>query len=201
MRVLLGVHVLFALSGRLPPAEWIAPESYIELYDAVFAVAVGIAALSLFAGAWAFLQARGRGQSIPFRVVFPWLALYVWYPFWYFVPGGFIWVQLSHALQYMAFPLRVEFNRYAKTTPRSDGQKNRHVALVYAGLVLAGLVFLHGPPLAAHTFGHGWYSTPGAQLLFQGFVSCVAIHHYFVDGAIWKLSNPKVRGELLSHLK
>ena len=42
---------------------------------------------------------------------------------------------------------------------------------------------------------------PAMQQLFQGFISCVAIHHYFVDGAVWKLSNPKVRGELLSHLQ
>jgi len=200
MRILLGVHVLFAFSGRLPPADWISPASYIEAYDTVFAGAVGLAGLSLFAGAWAFWQARARGQSIPLRVVFPWLALYIWYPFWYFVPGGFIWVQLSHGLQYLAFPLRVEVNRYAKAAPRSDREKALHVALVYLGLIVAGVVFLHGPPFAAHAFGHGWYSTPHAQTLFQGFISCVAIHHYFVDGAIWKLSNPKVRGELLSHL-
>lgn len=200
MRSLLVVHVLFALSGRLPPSEWIAAETYTRIYGVTFQLAVGLAALCLLAGGWAFLSARSRGQKIPARVVFPWLALYLWYPFWYFVPGGFLWVQLSHAVQYMAFPLRVEVNRYTKTTPRSASEKRIRVALVYACLVLAGGLFLHGPPLAAHAFGHGWYSTPGAQILFQGFISCIAIHHYFVDGAIWKLSNPKVRGELLRHL-
>ena len=29
----------------------------------------------------------------------------------------------------------------------------------------------------------------------------VNIHHYFVDGAIWKISNPKVRRDLFAHLK
>ena len=28
----------------------------------------------------------------------------------------------------------------------------------------------------------------------------VNIHHYFTDGAIWKISNPDVRRELFSHL-
>ncbi|MGY8736469.1 MAG: hypothetical protein ACKVIW_03000, partial [bacterium] len=68
-------------------------------------------------------------------------------------------------------------------------------------IALAGGVFLHGPPLAAMALGEGWYSNDTARVLFQGFISCVAIHHYFIDGAIWKLSNPKVRGELFSHLR
>lgn len=201
MRILLVLHVLFAVYGRYPPASWIAPATFERLFFAVFYGVWGLAGASLLAGAWAFASARSRAGHLPLRVVFPWLALYVWYPFWYFVPGGFVWVQLSHALQYLAFPLRVEANRYAAKAETTSRQKAMHVALVYAALVVAGLVLLHGPPLAAHAFGHGWYSTPNAQELFRGFVACVAIHHYFVDGAIWKLSNPKVRGELLSHLK
>ena len=49
---------------------------------------------------------------------------------------------------------------------------------------------------------HSWF-TPvptGMRLLFAAFTSCIAIHHYFIDGAVWKLSNPQVRRELFSHL-
>lgn len=201
MRILLALHVLYALAGRLPPADWIEPERYVAIYHAAFQTIVVVAAASLLAGAGAFWSAGRRAGRLPFRVVFPWLALYVWYPFWYFVPGGFAWVQMSHALQYLAFPLRVEANRYEAKASPTPKQMKIHVALVYLALALAGAVFLHGPPLVAHAFGHGWYSTPTMQQLFQGFVSCVAIHHYFVDGAVWKLRNPKVRGELLSHLR
>jgi hypothetical protein len=200
MRILLALHVLYALSGRLPPTEWIAPGTYIQAYSFVFQTVVGSAVISLLAGGWAFWSARSRSQKLPFRVVLPWLALYFWYPFWYFVPGGFLWVQLSHALQYLAFPMRVEVNRYAKIAPRSPAQIRNRVILVYGGLVLAATIFLHGPPLAAHAFGPGWYSSDNARLLFTAFASCVAIHHYFIDGAVWKLRNPKVRRELLSHL-
>ena len=201
MRILLALHVLYALSGRLPPADWIEPPRYVALYGAAFQTIVALAAASLLAGGWAFWSARRRAGHLPYRVVFPWLALYVWYPFWYFVPGGFAWVQMSHALQYLAFPLRVEANRYEAKASPTPKQMKIHIALVYLALAAAGAFFLHGPPIAAHAFGHGWYSTPAMQQLFQGFISCVAIHHYFVDGAVWKLSNPKVRGELLSHLK
>ena len=198
---LLALHVLFALSGRVPPANWIDQTTYVRGYGFVFQIVVGLAALSLVAGAWAFQSARARGQSVPLRAVLPWLALYFWYPFWYFVPGGFVWVQLSHALQYLAFPMRVEANRYTRTGHKTLGERIRHGVLVYFGLALAGAFVLQGPPLAAHAFGPGWYSSPDTRVLFQGFVACIAIHHYFIDGAVWKLRNPKVRGELLEHLR
>jgi len=200
MRMLLVLHVLFALSGRYPPADWIAPATYLQIYGVVFQTVVGLAVATLFAGAFAYQSARARAGHLPLRVVFPWLALYLWYPFWYFVPGGFLWVQLSHALQYLAFPLRVEVNRYSREKARTPAQKRARVAWVYAGLVVVGLVFLHGPPLAAHAFGPGWYSGDTARSLFTAFTACVAIHHYFIDGAVWKLSNPQVRRELLQHL-
>ncbi len=200
MRMLLVLHVLFALSGRYPPADWIAPATYVQIYGVVFQIVVGLAGLTLVAGALAYQSARSRAGHLPMRVVFPWLALYLWYPFWYFVPGGFLWVQLSHALQYLAFPLRVEVNRYSREAARTPAQKRARVAWVYAGLVVVGLVFLHGPPLAAHAFGPGWYSGDTARSLFTAFTACVAIHHYFIDGAVWKLRNPKVQRELLQHL-
>jgi hypothetical protein len=200
MRTLLALHVLYALSGRLPPARWIAPATYIRLYGYAFYTVCGLAALSVVVGALAFSAARKRHGALPVRAVLPWAALYLWYPFWYFVPGGFLFVQLSHALQYLAFPLRVEVNRYAERAPRTPQEKRLRALFVYLALVVAGTAFLNGPPLAAHWLGEGWYSTPDARAIFMAFTNCVAIHHYFIDGAVWKLSNPKVRRELFRHL-
>ena len=200
MRTLLVLHVLYALSGRLPPAGWIAPATYIQLYGYAFYGVCGLAAASLVLGALAFRSARKRHGALPVRAVLPWAALYLWYPFWYFVPGGFLFVQLSHALQYLAFPLRVEVNRYAERAPRTPLAKRLRALFVYLALVVAGAVFLNGAPLAAHWLGEGWYSTPDARAIFMAFTNCVAIHHYFIDGAVWKLSNPKVRRELFRHL-
>ena len=44
----------------------------------------------------------------------------------------------------------------------------------------------------------GTRATPHS--LFTAFGACIAIHHYFIDVAVWKLSNPKVRHELLQQL-
>jgi len=200
MRSLLFLHVLYALSGRLPPVQWIAPATYIRLYGHVFYATCALAAVSVVAGALAFRSARRRHGSLPVRAVLPWAALYLWYPFWYFIPGGFLFVQLSHALQYLAFPLRVEVNRHAERTHAPPRQRQMRALLVYLALVVAGAAILNGAPLAARWLGNGWYSTPDARAIFMAFTNCVAIHHYFIDGAIWKLSNPKVRRELFRHL-
>ena len=201
MRTLLALHVLFALSGRLPPSAWIAPGRYVALYNGLFGLVCAGAALGLVAGALAYFSAHRRNGRLPVRCVLPWLALFFWYPFWYFVPGGFLWVQLSHALQYLPFPLRVEVNRYAAVAPRSPRQKRRRALVAYLGLVMAGMAILNGAPLAARLFGDGWYSSPDARVLFIAFTNLVAIHHYFIDGAVWKLRNAKVRQELFRHLE
>ena len=47
-------------------------------------------------------------------------------------------------------------------------------------------------------------TTPQEKMLQVGLgllAVIVNIHHYFVDGAIWKISNPKVRQDLFAHLE
>jgi hypothetical protein len=197
MRVLLALHVVFALSGRYPPAEWISRASYLDLYRLV-SISVGVlAALTLVVGAIGFWRARQRGEPITARAFLPWFSLYFWYPTWFLIPGGPLWVQLSHALQYLSFPLRVEANRFAR---RSSGSAINHLLLVYLGLVVAGIIFLKGPPLASRIFGPGWYSGQTMRDAFGTFVLLINIHHFFIDGALWKLRNPEVRRELFAHL-
>jgi hypothetical protein len=202
MRALLVVHIVSALSGRYPPAEWISRASYLELYRFVSVSIWVLAALTLVAGALGFWRAHRRGQGISARAILPWLSLYLWYPTWFLIPGGPLWVQLSHALQYLSFPLRVEANRFANRSGGStDGSTTRHMLLVYLGLVVAGIIFLKGPPLASRILGPGWYSGETMRDAFGTFVLLINIHHFFIDGAVWKLRNPEVRRELFAHLE
>jgi hypothetical protein len=202
MRILLSLHVLLALRGRFPPAEWMSRVTYQQVYAGAFQIVCVLAAITLVIGAWGFWRARRRGQTIPVRAVLPWLSLYFWYPTWFLIPGGPLWVQLSHALQYLSFPLRVEANRFAlrqkaKNLTRSPAL---HILLVYIGLVVAGTLVLKGAPLASRLIGQGWYSTPEMRGAFETWVLLINIHHFFIDGAVWKLRNPEVRRELFSHV-
>jgi hypothetical protein len=76
-----------------------------------------------------------------------------------------------------------------------------HVLLVYLGLVIAGIIFLKGPPLTSRILGPGWYSGQAMRDAFGTFVLLINIHHFFIDGAAWKLRNPEVRRELFAHVE
>ena len=199
-RALIALHVLFALTGRFPPRRWIEPATWVAGFTTAFQIVLGVAVVTLGVGIVCLVAARRRHGRMPLRVVLPWAALFVWYPFWYFVPGGFFFVQIAHAAQYLAFPLRVEANRVAGEPRASTRRVALHAVLVYVGLVVVGALVLHGPPLAAHAFGEGWYSTPKARMLLLALTSCVGLHHYFVDGAIWRLRDADVREMLFRHL-
>src|SRR5690606_34264891 len=134
--------------------------AWVAGFTAAFQLVLGVAVLTLLLGIVCWVAIRRRHGRLPLRIVLPWAALFVWYPFWYFVPGGFFFVQIAHAAQYLAFPLRVEVNRSAGAQPPSLRRTALHAGLAYLGLVVVGAVILHGPPLAALAFGEGWYSTP-----------------------------------------
>ena len=115
-------------------------------------------------------------------------------------PAALFWVQIAHALQYLAFPVRVELNR----TRAADAGSPRRIALhmaVYAGVLLAvsfavaQLVPVSTMGVVGNVFGE----QPGraAPILLLVFIN---IHHYFTDGVIWKISNPDVRRDLFAHV-
>jgi hypothetical protein len=188
---LLAIHWVIAL-------EWLTQTSYRPLYEYAVPVIIVVAVVSFGVGVSTYYRAFRRGDPVTLRSFVPWLALYFWYPAWILVPGGPLWVQLSHALQYLTHPLRVEANRFVSRTGRDPVN---HVLYVYLGLVAAGLFFMKGPNLATQMIGPGWYSEPGFRDIFGTWVAIIGIHHYFTDGAVWKLRDPTVRNELFEHTR
>jgi hypothetical protein len=116
-------------------------------------------------------------------------------------PRAIFWIQIAHALQYLAFPIRVEINRSAPATGGSRGRLALHMALYGAGLLALSYVAAQVVPgtamsAVADMFGE----EPGrvAPILILMFIN---IHHYFTDGVIWHISNPEVRKELFAHVQ
>jgi len=123
-----------------------------------------------------------------------WLAIYLWYLVLSVEPDVYMVIQLSHALQYLIFPLRVELNRSGIDTPsfRDIGVwvwSGRY----YLVLIAIGALIFYAPTLLPLEPGK-----PFSVAIVLG--SAVSIHHYFVDGAIWKISNKTVRQRLFAHL-
>jgi hypothetical protein len=184
-------HVVWGIKILWPPAAEYA--SYVRLIDITLN---SIAAVSLFGGLLCFWRVGRRlGRPLPMRVVTPYLALHTWYAFLYIFPQSIFWVQIFHALQYLPFPLRVEMNR-AHVSEAPSEVNNWRVMLAYsAALILtSALIFALIPQIAEWT-------THGTNSFWLAIVSCINIHHYFIDGCIWHISNPVVSKELFAHTR
>ena len=129
-----------------------------------------------------------------------WLAIFAWYALMARDPRALFWVQLAHALQYLAFPIRVEMNNAVKDQPASRGRMIRHMAIYAAALLLISVgISTFVPATAMGVIGGVFGEDPSfaAPILILLFIN---IHHYFTDGVIWKISNPEVRKELFAHV-
>jgi hypothetical protein len=145
---------------------------------------VGMAAVVM-----AFVSvARRIGRVPPMAMIVPVPVLYFGYMILTRGREGILLLQLAHALQYLIFPLRVEMNRTEVSSPR---HRLFHVLVYIAGIVVVGnLVFI------------GTSSIPSQPVLFAAILlaAMVNIHHFYIDGCVWKISTPEVRNDLFKHL-
>lgn len=206
LRTMLVFHVTWALHHAVdlsPPYEHAVAMS--------FRVMQPVVAIGIVAGFVGFGMMRRRlGRWIPARVVVPWLAITVWYSFLSRYPaGGLFWVQLSHSLQYLVFPFRVEANRWTARSRAATEGSSLPPRLGYAGhmvayaavvLAVGWLVFEGSAALGAEIATRGFDGAYPAGLIGTLVAGAVNIHHYFTDGVVWKLRNPAVRRELFAHL-
>lgn len=182
-------HVVWGMKLLWPPAPQYT--QYVQWLDLVMNSLAGV---SLLGGLLCFYRVGTRtGRRVPLRVVMPYVALHVWYGFLYLFPQSIFWVQIFHALQYLPFPLRVELNRahvVGSSQARSSAALGYIAVLVFTSALVFGLV-----PWVSQAMGQGAYS------VWVAIASVINIHHYFIDGCIWHISNPVVSKELFSHTR
>ena len=144
---------------------------------------------------------RRTGMLPPARALVAWVAIFVWYAVMARDPKAIFWIQIAHALQYLAFPIRVEINRTVAEPHSSHGRVAAHMAAYGIGLLAVSFLITqvvpgHAMDAVANVFGEQpGRVTPVLLLMFLN------IHHYFTDGVIWKISNPEVRRELFAHVQ
>lgn len=189
---LTAFHVLWSLSLFLRGYEALE-----QIKDAVFVLSL----LMIPLGIHGFrVAARRTKKRIPLPALLPWVAIYFWYGLIYFHDYALIFLQLSHSLQYLCFTARVEVNLARRRQP---GSRNTilgipiSVGFLYLALLAAGWLVFELANFVPMTMPQEKMLQVGLGLL----AVIVNIHHYFVDGAIWKISNPKVRQDLFAHLE
>ncbi len=159
--------------------------------------AIGVLSFAMGLGAFGAMIRRRR-MLPPARVFLPWLTIYGWYVLLRRDASTIVVVQAAHALQYLIFPLRIEETRRA---PKSRSVSPWRAARWIAGLVAIAFAAFAGIPTL---FDLGYQEAGGGgehALAFVGVLtSFVNIHHYFIDGSLYKLRNPAVRRDLFAHL-
>jgi hypothetical protein len=192
LRILLVWHVTWFAYTQLRNPELVRP-----LYALISAGTL----VAFIVGAIGLEKMRRRtGKLPPARALVAWLAIFVWYAVMARDPRALFWIQIAHALQYLAFPIRVEINRTAADPTHTARMVTRH--MVVYGAALLAISYLIGqvvPGTAMSVVANVFGEEPGrmAPVLILMFIN---IHHYFTDGVIWKISNPEVRKELFSHV-
>jgi hypothetical protein len=170
---------------RLGIPEWIGDASLWATY------ALGGLLLALCA-----LKCVRERRLIPPIILLPPLTQFLW-----FIPGAGVpsfteFVPFFHSLQYLLIVWSMQLKERAD---RSGATPSR--AFVFRESVHWGLVNFWGGaalfwilPRAGQLFGHPLdFSEPVI-------IAAGQIHHFFVDGVIWKLRNPNVASPLLVSL-
>jgi hypothetical protein len=187
LRGMAGWHVHWLLRQTV----WMPGTEQAPLAEALGAALNAFGAVSLAVGMAVLARAAHRqGLRLPARVAVPYAALHAWYLLLFLHPGALFWVQLSHALQYLPFPLRVELNRQQA----HPGGVRRSWASA-AWVLGASVAVFAGGPWLSHAAG------PLARSGWEVAVALINIHHYFIDGCIWHIRNPVVSEELFAHVR
>ncbi|MFP6684562.1 MAG: hypothetical protein VB934_07610, partial [Polyangiaceae bacterium] len=141
LQILLVWHVLWGVKQMFGPVDWdptkrrmpwvevihgFLPE-VIPLAHQAYDVWSIIVVLSVPVGIYGFVRIyRRTGRPLPVRSVVPWAATYMWYLLVWAHPGLFLLLQIFHAVQYLAFPMRVEMNQFVERHPEKQDRKIRH---------------------------------------------------------------------------
>jgi hypothetical protein len=139
-------------------------------------------------------ESRKRGSLLPPIILLPAVTQFVWFYLGWRIPAFNEFVPFFHALQYILIAWVMQIGETLGAKAPAD--RRRFVvaeSLRWAAFnVVGGVILFWVLPRAGGAFG---FTLPFATAVI---LSAVQIHHFFVDGVIWKLRNPKVASPLMS---
>ncbi len=149
-----------------------------------------VLSIVMYAGGYYFVMSvHGRyqraGERLPIILPIVVVAQYVWFVVGYLAPSFYVFVPAFHALQYLLIAWVMELKE--TRSRRTPGQ----ITAVWGTLnLLGGAGLFWALPRACQPFGVPLDLATGVV------IAGVQIHHFFVDGVIWKLRNPRVANPL-----
>ena len=144
----------------------------------------------MYLGAVVFLASVVRrysrsGELPPYILAIVTGAQFVWFVVGYKAPAFYLFVPAFHSLQYLLIAWVMEMRESSEK--RSPGVAT---ARWYGLNIVGGGALFWGLPEIVHKFG-----VP-LELATAVLIAGVQVHHFFVDGVIWKLRNPRVANPL-----
>ncbi len=166
------------------------------------AIEIAAAAVFVVSGAWAFVPLVRRTSV---RSLTAPLTLYSTQALWFVAPIVLAWMsalqvpQTRYSSGMLALMHSAQYLWITKYFPRRAAERGARAAngwsarSYWATLVLGGLVLFLPVPWVA---SYAWHVDYTISVFIVA--SIVNIHHFMIDGVVWKLRNPRVRTLLVS---
>jgi hypothetical protein len=142
-------------------------------------------------------QLRANRKAIPWIVFLPAFTQYIWFVYGSGLAAFQEFVPFFHSLQYIliawSMELHVQAERHAVGTSPAKFLFLRTGSWAAANFVGGTILFYFLPLLFAR---FGWELGFSTAVILSG----VQIHHFFVDGVIWKLRRKTVASPLMSNI-
>lgn len=149
-------------------------------------------ALALFLAFW---QLRAKKQHLPWIIALPLFVQYLW-----FVQGADVYsfqlfVSSFHGLQYLLIAWSMQLAlHHPWPTSNPSLFLIKKTSLWLGFILLGGFTLFYLLPLGLSHFG--WKIAFSSAIVF----AILQIHHFFVDGVIWKLRDENVSRYLMSNI-
>lgn len=149
----------------------------------------------IFAGlviAWCVRNKR----AMPLIVLLPPVAQYIWFVQSIYMPSFQEFVPMFHSLQYIliAWSIQLKVKLDTKRITPSKRYVFTESSRWGAINIVGGVCLFYALPAVGASAGFPPFAAEGI------IIAAVQIHHFFVDGVIWKLRNETVAHPLMMHL-
>jgi len=153
------------------------------------------AALLLFSVTVIYWCIRHR-KIMPVIVILPAITQYLWFVQSVYMPSFQEFVPLLHSLQYMliAWGIQLKEKMDAKNIPPSKPYVLLETSRWFAINFVGGAILFYYLPQVGVSLGYSSLFSIG--VIF----AAIQIHHFFVDGVIWKLKNNSVSHPLMMNI-
>jgi hypothetical protein len=189
-------HLSIPSSSSAPPSYFFNIPLFTLGFSSVFVTFFQYTTLISFLAVCYFVFYKNYESTkafVPLNIIVPYLAFHIWW-----IPPlaqsefYFLMVPFFHSLQYLPFAYRLEVERGEKSEKASLVICLKLLFLFVIGLLAFEII----PTFLDNQFGsvsklNTWYF----MISFAVFIN---IHHFFIDSAIWKFNDPKVRARIFS---